>query len=320
MNARRARLIRIATWVLRIGLPIGVLFVAWNEISRIDAHRTGELLRASDWHYFVASIAAAFVSIMAMGAYDAFAFPSAPALRAVRRWGWATMIFAWSNFLTLGPLGGPAARLYLYRRAGMTVPDVLRGIVRLYIAFFAGLTAWIAAVFAPIGGGGVGGLLVRAGIAALLAPGLALLAARTLYVLRPKLSGPWPARRVVMLGMVGVIDWGAALASFALAARALGQSTDLDYLAKTLYLGQLVGMASMLPGGMGSADAVWLNMLERAGSSAESAAAHVLLFRLSFYLAPWATSTVILVAVFVLARLIAVMRKPGPATPTDETA
>ncbi|MCC6676162.1 MAG: bifunctional lysylphosphatidylglycerol flippase/synthetase MprF [Phycisphaerales bacterium] len=292
----RAGLFRAASWALRILLPIGVLLVVWHEVSHLNFRRTSDIVHASDWHYIVAAIGAAFISIAAMGAYDVFAFTSTPSLTPLRRWGRASIIFAWTNFLTLGPLGGPALRLYLYRRAGMTIPEILRGIVRLYIAFFAGLTAWLAAVFTPIDG--PGSLPARIVIALALAPVLALLAARVLHRLRPGASGPWPAQRIAILGLLGVIDWGAALATFALTARALSLPTDLDDLAKTLYLGQFVGIASMVPGGLGSADAVWLNMLTGPGVSTDTAAAQVLLFRLTFYIVPWAASLIGLYIMF----------------------
>ncbi len=311
----RKGFLHYAGFAMRIGIPLIVIAVVWREVARLDARQTWQIVRASDWRFIVASIIAAFISIAAMGAYDVFAFRSTPALPALRRWGRASMIFAWTNFLTLGPLGGPAVRLYLYRRAGMTIADILRGIVRLYIAFFAGLTAWLAAVFTPVHGPAA--LPARLGIATVLAPLLALTAAGVLHRLRPGASGPWPRRQIVALGLIGVADWGAALASFALTARALHLPAELDDLAKTLYLGQFVGMASMVPGGLGSADAVWLNMLAGPGVPSEAAAAQVLLFRLAFYIIPWATSLTLLIILMIVAQaraglqLLAAARKPG---------
>lgn len=297
---RRKGFLHYAGFALRIGIPLIVIAVVWREVARLDSQRTWQIVRASDWHFIVAAIAASFLSIAAMGAYDVFAFRSTPALPPLRRWGRACMIFAWTNFLTLGPLGGPAVRLYLYRRAGMSLSDILRGIVRLYIAFFAGLTAWLAAVFAPVHGPLE--IPARIAIATALAPLLALLAAAVLYRIRPTASGPWPQGRTALLGLVGVVDWGAALAAFALTARALNLPAGLDDLAKTLYLGQFVGMASMVPGGLGSADAVWLNMLAGPGVPSEAAAAQVLLFRLAFYIAPWATSLLLLIVLIIIAQ------------------
>lgn len=297
----RARLARTAMWALRIGLPVAVLAVVWHELARLNLRRTAEIVHSSDWRYNLAAAGAAFIAIAAMGAYDVFAFSSTAVLTPGRRWARASVFFAWTNFLSLGPIGGPALRLYFYRRAGMPVRDILRGLVRLYIAFFAGLSAWLIAVFTPVHGPGA--LPARILIALALAPGLALVAAKVLYWIRPAAAGPWPARRIAALGLLGVADWGAALATFTLTARALNLPTGLDHLAKTLYLGQFVGMASMVPGGLGSADAVWLNMLAGRGVPTDAAAAQVVLFRFAFYIIPWAASLAVLNLMFMNARL-----------------
>lgn len=304
---RASRSARAALWALRLGLPAAVLVVVWHELARLDPARIRDILRNCEAGLFIGGIAAAFIAISAMGGYDVFAFTSTPSLTAGRRWARAWSIFAWSNFLTLGPIGGPALRLYLYRRAGMPMAEILRGLVRLYIAYFAGLSAWLIAVFTPVSGPWA--LPARILIAAALAPGLALAAARVLHWIRPAMAGPWPNRRITMLGVLGVFDWGAALACFALTARAVHLPTSLDHLGKTMFFGQFVGMASMVPGGLGSADAVWLNMLTRPGVPRDAAAAQVVLFRLAFYIIPWMVSLGLIAGVFIMSRF----GRAGPA-------
>ena len=54
------------------------------------------------------------LNVAVMGLYDVVAFRHTRA-RPLERWRYGAVAFAWSNFLTLGPLAGPAIRLWLYR-------------------------------------------------------------------------------------------------------------------------------------------------------------------------------------------------------------
>ena len=45
---------------------------------------------------------------------------------------------------------------------------------------------------------------------------------------------------------------------------------------------------------MGSADAVWLKMLTAFGADTDGATAHILLFRIVYYLMPWTASLLVL--------------------------
>jgi phosphatidylglycerol lysyltransferase len=92
------------------------------------------------------------------------------------------------------------------------------------------------------------------------------------------------------LGLVGVLDWGAALACFVLCGDALGAGIASTDQIRVVFIGHMVGLASMMPGGLGSADAVWLKLLAINGLGPSVAAAQIFLFRLVFYVAPWAVS------------------------------
>src|SRR6185436_14164076 len=94
------------------------------------------------------------LNIAIMGLYDVMAFAETRT-RAIERWKFGAVAFCWSNFLTLGPLAGPAIRFWLYRRSVTELSELHSGIVSVIIAFVSGLAGWTAAslVASRVGGG-----------------------------------------------------------------------------------------------------------------------------------------------------------------------
>lgn len=289
--------------VLGLGLFVGIVALAWGELSALDwIQIQDELVRTNPWFLLLAGLAV-IANVAAMGLYDAVCFPKAPRLGFFTRWGLGSLCFAWSNFLTLGPIGGPAMRVLVYSRRGMKTARIARGLGAQYIGFVAGLFAWTVALALPLPRGPgtlVLDILAAAGISVLSA---CLIRAVCIRLLRKRDPDSETARAVeharsVPLGLVGFLDWGFSLTSFWLVAAAAGLMLNPFFTARTFFSGHLAGMASMLPGGLGSADAVWLLSFTEAEIEPDKAAAVIVLFRLIFYIAPWA------IALLVTLRLI----------------
>jgi uncharacterized membrane protein YbhN (UPF0104 family) len=102
-------------------------------------------LRSVDprWVWAAAGITA--INIAAVGFYDVVAFRRTR-VRAAERWKYGAAAFAWSNFLTLGPVAGPAIRFWLYQSSTAE----LRRIISVATAFVAGLTGWTLAMLVAI--------------------------------------------------------------------------------------------------------------------------------------------------------------------------
>ena len=155
--------------------------------------------------------------------------------------------------------------------------------------------AWLLAAWLP-GLTGMAGHLIRAGLAMLAALVFATCAGRlAILVLRrhhygAELAGVPLAR----LGVVSFFDWGFSLLSFDLLIRAAGIEIDPTYAARTVFTGHFAGIVSMIPGGLGSADAVWFKGLNLMHVPHEAAAAGVLLFRVGFYLLPWLAALIVM--------------------------
>jgi phosphatidylglycerol lysyltransferase len=280
---------KAARVVLRCALLIVVLWVVSRELKGIDLRETREVLLEVDTSKVLLGLLGAAVAVSVMGLYDVASFPSTPLLGRSRRWFLGMLFYSWTNFLTLGPIGGPAIRLYLYRKRGLDPGQIVRGLARSYAGMVGGLIAWLAASFAPLGEGWTG-LASRGLLVLVLAPSLSLIGGQLLQRIRP--VGPFvPRPRVFMtLGLIGALDWGAAFAVFYFAGRALGVDLPMSEQVQIMFAGLAVGFVSMMPGGLGSADAVWLKLLTDAGLPSSTAAAHILLFRLTMYVAPWLAS------------------------------
>lgn len=287
----RGPVLHVLKIAIRVALLLGVVWLVWYELRSIDFRKVREQAAGVDAAGLWLALLAAAAAIGVMGLYDFLAFPSTPRLPPARRIGLGILFFSWTNFLTLGPIGGPALRLYFYRKAGLETGQILRGLSRLYAGMFGGLGGWVVAALVPIGHG-AGMVAVRVALAVALAPALSVLAGQLLRRFQPVEEGSGGASLYARLGLVGAMDWAAALACFIAIGRALGIGVPVTDEIRTVFLGHFVGLVSMMPGGMGSADAIWLKLLTGGGVDPSTAAAHILLFRLIFYIAPWAVSLV----------------------------
>lgn len=285
----------------------GVLALAWNELAALDWPQVHAEILQTHWPILALAGLAVAANVGAMGLYDAVCFPRTPRLGFFVRWGIGSLCFAWTNFLTLGPIGGPALRMLVYTRRGLQPGQVARGLAVQYIGFVAALLAWLIAMALPLPAFGAA-LAVRVVLAAILAAVLSV----TLRWVSVALLGRFNALPVterapcgapaVRIGLVGFLDWGFSLAAFWLIAAAAGIVLDPFLTARAFFGGHIVGMASMLPGGLGSADATWLIVLTNAGHAPDEAAAVILLFRLVFYIAPWAAAVLATIAIASRAR------------------
>lgn len=270
----------------------GLVAMGWSELSALDWPAVRDELLDVRWRFLLLAAVAAMLNVATMGLYDAVCFPRAPRLGFAVRWGVGSVCFAWSNFLTFGPIGGPALRLLVYTRRGLRASAVARGLGAQYIGFTAGLIAWMAALSVPIPVGRASMLMqvaLAAGVSVVLTWIIRLAA---IALLQRREGGSQTAQAIkaihpAALGLVGFLDWGCSVTTLWLAALAADVTLEPLLAAGTFFSGHLAGMASMLPGGLGSADTAWLLALTGSGSQPDQAAAVILLFRLVFYVFPW---------------------------------
>src|SRR2546426_716459 len=116
-----------------------VAFLGWEELQRIDLNEVRHALHTLSGRWLLVAASLTVLNLALLGCYDLVTLEGSPVPRPAR-WGLGTLAFAWSNFLTLGPIAGPAIRFWLYRPYGVD-GAVLRGaIVANIVAFAATLT------------------------------------------------------------------------------------------------------------------------------------------------------------------------------------
>ncbi|WP_035237515.1 phosphatidylglycerol lysyltransferase domain-containing protein [Desulfobacter vibrioformis] len=275
---------------LQIFIVFLVLLLVYHEIKKLNIHMVQQALEKSDPVSIALGFFLAFLALCVMGLYDALAFPAGDEGRLTfkKRWGMGSLLFAWTNFVSIGPIGGPALRLLVYRRFGLKGSQITNSLIAHYIGMNGGMAGWMLAVWVALPGkadcfavrialAAVGSVVFTHVAGRIAAGGLNRFLHRHLAVPVP-LSG---------LGIVSFFDWGLMLAAFWQFIHAVGVDIPAAAAARTLFTGQLAGVISMVPGGLGSADAIWLKGFDLLGVMPGAAAAAIVVFRSGFYFIPW---------------------------------
>ncbi|MGC4082578.1 MAG: phosphatidylglycerol lysyltransferase domain-containing protein [Vicinamibacterales bacterium] len=262
-------------------------FLSWEAVRRIHPREFAVALHALDTRWLLVAAAATAVNIGAMGFYDVVAFRHTRSTWA-ERWRYGAVCFAWSNFLTLGPLAGPAMRFWLYRPAVAQLSDLHDGVVAVAVAFSSGLAGWTIAAL----------LSLEAGLSPWIAAVLALAAAVAVVVVAQSVTARRrghgsPMWQPAVLAVIGWSDWLLACLAFLACLEAAGTTVPARTLVPTFFIGQLVGVLSLVPGGFGSSDAYWVTHLPFAESRA---AAMLIAYRAVYYIAPWTLASLLLLS------------------------
>ena len=269
---------------------VGVL--SWNALRAIHPHEVRAAFHGLDSFWLMIAAGATLLNIGVMGLYDVIAFEHTRS-HWFERWRYGAVSFAWSNFLTLGPLAGPAIRFWLYRPAVDRPSDLEGGVVSIATAFTAGLGGWtLAAWLLPAVSD------VRLEMALIAVAFVTTLAgvhvARSIFNRIERLTTPTGgAIAALHLAVVGWLDWLLAAFVFSASLRATGVHISVIESIRAFFFGQAVGLASLVPGGFGSADAFWIARLPL-GTSVSTAA--LIAYRLIYYVVPWAMASLLLLS------------------------
>lgn len=291
-----------------------VAAVGWRELRQVDLMQVRGLLRGTDTAIVALLLAATAANLALAGIYDVVALgdPTLPP-SATRRWGVGVIAFAWSNFLTIGPLAGPALRVWLYAPLGVSSTRSRRALVTILATFATGLCVWCAAVVVPLPDM-IQGPVARVVLAAAAGMVIALGASR----LRPLWRGqpaPVPRKTATALAAVGIVDWLLAWVVFHLAITSQVDGVGAGASMKIFFIGQLVGLLSLVPGGFGSADLFWGARLATHAGSHDRIAAALLLYRAAYYALPFLLASVVLAGRLVApGRRTAAMARTGLAS------
>ena len=292
----------------RIGVTLSVILIAvaaivlYRILRTIDGGEVVHALVTTDWRRF--ALAALFVAggYLTLTLYDLFA------LRTIGRSDvpyWAAALAGFTSYAVGHNVGasvftGGAVRYRLYSAWGLGAAEVAK------ICFVAGLTFWLGnatvlglgITYAPLAASAINQLpasLNRAGAILI----LILLALYVVWVWRrPRVVGRrgWsvtlpPGPLTLLQICIGIVDLGfCALAMYVL----MPGEPNIGFvtLAVIFVSATLLGFASHAPGGIGVFDAAMLVALWQFDK--EDLLAGLLLFRVLYYVVPFALSLLIL--------------------------
>jgi phosphatidylglycerol lysyltransferase len=277
-----------------------VAVVGWKELREVDFLRVRDLLRVTDIAAVALLLAATVANLALGGFYDVAALGDRTLPpTATRRWSVGVIAFAWSNFLTIGPLAGPALRLWLYGPMGVSAGRARRALVTILAAFTTGLCVWCAAVFVPLPEV-LAGPVARIVLAAVAGAGIAYGSAH-IHRLWNGEASPGRTRTAMTLAAVATVDWLLAFVVFHLAVSSQVPDVPLGESMRIFFVGQLVGLVSLVPGGFGSADLTWGARLSTLTGHHDRIAAALLLYRVVYYAVPFVFASLVLAGRFVSA-------------------
>ncbi len=276
-------------WLLLVALAA----IGWRELKQVDLVEVRRLLGATDPQLVLSLLAVTAVNLAVAGFYDVAALgPRSLSPPTASRWGVGVVSFAWSNFLAVGPLAGPALRLWLYQPLQVDSVRARRGLAAIIASFSGGLAVWCIAVALPLPEFADG---PGARIALAFAIGVAI-AATWRSGLIPGSRPADPQRRLSAFVLVGValVDWLLAWAVFHLAVDGTYGDVTAGQSLRVFFFGQFVGLLSFVPGGLGSADLFWSIRLAGLAGGHDRVVAALLLYRLVYYVLPFLAATVVL--------------------------
>src|SRR5439155_26901038 len=272
---------------------LGVVVALTSQTLRqVHPRDIAAALRTMSWAWLLIAAAVTVINVGVMGLYDVVAFRHTRT-RAMERWRYGAVAFAWSNFLTLGPFAGPAIRFWLYRDSVEHSADLETGVLSITIAFASGLIGWTLATIAVP----AASTLANAVVLTLVAGGLvyACVCLGRFAAVRFERFDEIDPRPIAALvpALVGWLDWLLAGLVFLACLHSTGTTIADVASIRSFFLGQAIGLASLVPGGFGSSDAFWIAHVPLPGSFT---AAALVAYRLVYYVVPWAAASLVLLS------------------------
>ena len=270
-------------------------WIGWSELRQIDLIKVRAILQDTPPSLTLILLGLTALNLALAGLYDVTALgPLERPPRPAARWRVGVVTFAWSNFLTLGPLAGPAMRLWLYRPLGVEGKRSRSALGAIITAFAMGLVSWCLASLVPLPRGvpPFASRLMLGGLGIGLTAGMLRILRRLPFL--PASFRQWEAGTFA-LAAVAAADWLLAWMVFHVCVFGLDGWAQADLSLKRFFVGQLVGLASLIPAGLGSADAYWVLTLGGSFTAHDRIVASLILYRTVYYLLPWGFATVYLI-------------------------
>ncbi|MBM7635267.1 bifunctional lysylphosphatidylglycerol flippase/synthetase MprF [Streptococcus saliviloxodontae] len=165
--------------------------------------------------------------------------------------------------------------------------ESMQGISQVIPYFMAGLSLYALISLALLGGGvtvqGMSKFWLILVFAALYLPVILFVSSRN----NLRFFGGISKKRISQLVATSFLDWTMVMLTFYAVGLALGYQLQISVLIPLFIISVTVGMASMIPGGLGSFDLLMLASLQAQGISTADSLTWILLFRICYYIIPF---------------------------------
>ena len=302
-GARPARWRQLLPYLVAIGLFGAGLYALSRLLAEVDIREVAAQVRATPWPRMVLALLTTLAGYLFLAGYDwsALRHIGKPLPVPVAMTG-GLMAYAFGNTIGLSAISGGAVRWRVYSGLGLDGYDIAAISTFTAMSFGVGATLIGCSALAlhpgalgpvlPLGEGAVRMLALVAIAAVLLPLGWAGLTRRELAFGRFRLHAPRPGVLGMQLAIcLGDLGFSALTLYLLLPAGGIGFPTFLAVFAAAV----MAGVLSHVPGGVGVFESVIIAAMP-AGVHVGQVAAGLLLFRLVYYLCPFAMALTFLAA------------------------
>ncbi|WP_124054902.1 bifunctional lysylphosphatidylglycerol flippase/synthetase MprF [Arcanobacterium ihumii] len=288
------------TRIFYVVMIIAVVLVAKRELSSISGAEMRQLFAEQHPSMIIGILVLGVLAFTATGIYDFYAVKhfeiDVPRHRALRI-GWIAQAF--NNFAGLGGLTGGTLRTKHYTTNGIETRTALNITLAVWAANLLGLFAIILAT-APIAYQWEGTFMLVPLLGCLYLP--FYFWGQHINIGKIKLGQTFLARqnfkqKLEML-IASVADWLAAAVFFWLCIRLFAPDAGLAFTLFVYSTATIIGLASMLPAGIGSFDLTVISLFAVADVDTTKLLLGVVLFRIAYYVVPWLLALILSVNEF----------------------
>ncbi|WP_416826779.1 bifunctional lysylphosphatidylglycerol flippase/synthetase MprF [Ectobacillus polymachus] len=290
MNANWKKLLNIAKIIIPFVILIIVFFEGKKELTHLSIHQAVSVIKQIPNGGFYLAIIVGLLAVSTMFFYDFVMLRSVKApvsIKKVFRISWIANSF--NGIFGFGGLIGAGVRTMLYRPYIKEQGKLVKTIAWMTTAFIMGLS--FLSIF------GLLGILQTSFILserpwlwpALI--GFSMIAPIYIIVSKLKLGRRTFATDVnnptLLYSIVSLVEWTSAGVVIFVILRLLGVEIDFRQALGVYVISAIAGSLSLVPGGLGSFDLIFLRGMNQYGITTETTLSALLLYRLVYYIIPF---------------------------------
>lgn len=290
--------------VAKFGFPLLLLIFAINEIRKFTKDLNGELLRNELNHLnfgtIILILGITFVAVLPMQLYDVVlirVLKIKVGQRTILKQAFIANSF--SNLIGFGGLIGAMLRTYFYHKLEQDKRKLLGAIATVSLFYLTGIS--VLSLIVAVGYHHFSLFIhTRWLYFAVLVVGLYLPVFLTIHNIKNKKNGQTliPTDAAVELVFVSVVEWFAVFIAIFFLSKILGISLTLNELFPVYIVAACAGIISMIPGGLGSFDLVFIWGMQDLHIAEEKVLVLLLFYRIGYYFVPFLVSVVLFVKLY----------------------